>query len=324
MLSSGELKVRAKELGFTDIGVARACTLEKEAVLFDEWCARGFDATMGWMKRRREERRNVSAVLNGVRSVIVVSVNYAAPPGDQSGPDVLKVSQYARGTDYHAVIGGRIEALMQWIRTREPGTEGKWYVDTGPLFEKAWAVRAGIGWQGKHTNVITKHHGSLVFLGVLLTTLDLDPDMPATDQCGTCTRCLDACPTQALVAPYVLDARRCISYLTIENRGEIPEEFAEGCGTWVFGCDVCQDVCPWNIKFTQPSDDPAWADGIRAEMSDPDALQTMTAGQFAVKFRDSAILRARWEGFMRNVRNAMKNIRGKGSDPPPAAEASYR
>jgi epoxyqueuosine reductase len=315
MLSAEDIKAYALGAGFSYAGVARAEALEKEITLFDEWCTRGFDATMGWMRKRRGERKEVRSVLPGARSVIVVALNYAAPREHGSGPHGLKISQYARGRDYHTVIGAKLDEMMKWIRTHEPGAEGRYYVDTGPVLEKAWAVRAGVGWLGKHTNVITKRHGSFLFLGVLLTTLDLAPDAPAVDQCGKCTRCIDACPTQAIVAPYVLDARRCISYLTIEHRGEIPEEFAEGCGDWVFGCDICQDVCPWNTKFSQASEDPVWEEGSGVSKMSPDELLSLTKEQFAELFRDSAILRARWEGFVRNVRNALKNLADRGSDP---------
>jgi epoxyqueuosine reductase len=317
MLTSDEVKRRARALGFTHVGVARAGGLEKESALFDVWCRHGYDATMGWMRKRSEERRDVRLILQEARSVIVVALNYAAPPEYQSGARDVKISQYARGDDYHEVIGKRLEELMKWIRAADPGAEGRFYVDTGPILEKAWAVRAGIGWQGKHTNVITRDQGSWVFLGVLLTTLDLVPDTPAIDQCGSCTRCIDACPTQAIVAPYVLDARRCISYLTIEHKGDIPEELADGCGEWVFGCDVCQDVCPWNIKFARPSQDPAWASGTGIEREAPDALLAMTREDFVTRFRRSAVRRARWEGFVRNVRNALRNLALKRKTPDP-------
>jgi epoxyqueuosine reductase len=315
MLSAEDIKAYAMGVGFSYAGVARAEALETEIVHFNEWCARGFDATMGWMSKRREERTDVRCVLPGARSVIVVALNYAAPLNHKCGPDGLQISKYARGRDYHTVIGARLEEMMKWIRAHEPGAEGRYYVDTGPVLEKAWAVRAGVGWLGKHTNIITKRHGSFLFLGVLITTLELTPDAPAVDQCGKCTRCIDACPTQAIAAPYLLDARRCISYLTIEHRGELPEEFAKGCGDWVFGCDICQDVCPWNNKFSQPSEDLAWTDESGINKISPDGLLSLTKEQFGVIFRHSAIRRARWEGFVRNVRNALKNVTGRGSDP---------
>jgi epoxyqueuosine reductase len=311
MLTSADVKRRARELGFTHAGVAKADILENEAALFDEWCERGYDATMGWMRRRADERRDVRTILPDARSVIVVALNYAAPREHGPEPGAARVSQYARGLDYHDVLGGKLTELMSWISGEEPDAVGKFYVDTGPLLEKAWAVRAGIGWQGKHTNIITQDQGSWVFLGVLLTTLELAPDVPALDRCGTCTRCLAACPTQAFVAPYVLDARRCISYLTIEHRGDIPEELAGECGAWVFGCDVCQDVCPWNIKFAHPSEDAAWASGTGVEGMTPEELLPMTVEEFQKKFRKSAIRRTRWEGFMRNVRNAVRNLASK-------------
>lgn len=312
MLHASEITQRALQLGFTHAGVARADLLEREIARLDEWCNRGYDASMGWIRKRRDERRDPGSILPGARSVVVVAVNYAPPSGYLQNREGYRISCYARGDDYHAVVGARLEELLGWIVTMEPGVQGKWYVDTGPILEKAWAVRAGIGWQGKHTNIITRDRGSWVFLGVLVTDLDLEPDAPAIDQCGTCTRCLDACPTQALVAPYVLDAGRCISYLTIEHRGALPDDLARECGTWVFGCDICQDVCPWNIKFARASDDPAWASGTGVDGETLETLQSMTPSEFEVKFRRSAIRRARWEGFVRNVRNALRNVANMG------------
>jgi epoxyqueuosine reductase len=308
MLTSRDVKQRAGELGFTHAGIARAEILEQETALFDEWCRRKYDATMGWMRKRREERRDVRLILPGAKSVIVVAVNYAAPPdrGMAAGP--FKISQYARGDDYHDVIVPRLEELLKWMRTVDPGVEGRFYVDTGPVLEKVWAARAGIGWQGKHTNVITRDYGSWVFLGVLLTTAELSPDTPALDRCGSCTRCIDACPTQAIVAPYVLDGGRCISYLTIEHRGEIPDELSGGCGEWIFGCDICQDVCPWNIRFARPTADIAFDPPRGTATTDPAELLALTREEFVVKFKKSPIRRARWEGFVRNVRNALRNL----------------
>jgi epoxyqueuosine reductase len=312
MVNSRDVKQRARELGFTHTGIARADILEEEGRLFDEWCRREYDATMGWMRKRREERRDVCRILPGARSVVVVAVNYAAEAGTGTGGGPLKISQYARGIDYHDVVTPRLEELLKWMRVHVPGTEGRFYVDTGPVMEKAWAVRAGIGWLGKHTNVITQDYGSWVFLGVLLTTLDLVPDAPALDRCGSCTRCIDACPTQAIVAPYLLDARRCISYLTIEHRGDILPELAERSGEWIFGCDVCQDVCPWNIKFSEATDDPAFREMDRTVTADPDALLHLTPESFVARFKKSPVRRARWEGFVRNVRIALRNLAARG------------
>jgi epoxyqueuosine reductase len=211
MLHSADIKQQALALGFSHAGIARTRELDQEIARFDEWCRRGHDATMGWMRKRREERRDIGLVVPGAQSVVVVAMNYA-PPGEYI-PDSggVRVSRYAHGDDYHEVVGVRLERLLDWMLREVPGSDGRVYVDTGPVLEKAWASLAGIGWQGKHTNVITRDRGSWVFLGVIITTLKLDPDTPVTDMCGTCTRCIDACPTRAIVEPYVLDARRCIS-----------------------------------------------------------------------------------------------------------------
>jgi epoxyqueuosine reductase len=323
MVSAGDIKAYALSIGFTHVGIAPAVILEKEAALLDEWCARGYDASMGWMKKRREERRNIQSVLAGTRSVIVLTLNYAAEPDAQCGIGALKISQYARGRDYHEVLGERLEQLQKWILSRAPDAACRYYVDTGPVLEKAWAVRAGLGWLGKHTNVITADHGSFVFLGVLLTTLELDPDAPATDHCGSCTRCIDACPTAAIVEPYLLDSRRCISYLTIEHRDELPADLAGKFGTWIFGCDICQDVCPWNHRFAQPSADGAWKESGWPGSLSVETLKEMDSTQFDAVFRHSPIRRARWGGFLRNVKNALMNLTGMGNDPRVPERASH-
>src|SRR5689334_8816261 len=254
-----EIKAQALELGFDMAGIAAAGPLDEEGSRLGEWLARGYHGTMRWMAARESERRDPRALVPGAASVISVAMNYyaAEPPGDPDGArptaETGKISRYAWGDDYHDVMGPRLSALLEYVRRRIPGTEGKWYVDTGPVLEKAWAARAGIGWEGKHTNVITREMGSWVFLGEVIVTARLEPDAPAADHCGSCTACIDACPTGAIVEPYLLDGSRCISYLTIEHRGDFAAEFEGRLDGWIYGCDICQEVCPWNRKFARPS-----------------------------------------------------------------------
>jgi len=218
---TARVKRKARELGFTGVGIAEAAALEEEGAHLREWLDRGYHASMAWMARNTERRTDPRNILPGARSVVVVALNYyddtPRPVEGRTG----KISRYAWGDDYHDVMGEKLGALRLWLTGLRPGTEARLYVDTGPVMEKAWAARAGVGWLGKHANVITRDVGSWVFLGEILTTLALEPDAPALDRCGTCTRCIAACPTGAIVEPYVVDSNRCLSYLTIEHRGAI-------------------------------------------------------------------------------------------------------
>jgi epoxyqueuosine reductase len=294
------IKAEALSLGFTAVGIARAEKLEREADRLRAWLDSAYHATMEWMARRYAERTDPERVLPGVRSVIVVAMNYYHPAEHARGTG--RISRYAWGDDYHELLGAPLRTLGEWLEREFPGARAKTYADTGPVMEKAWAERAGIGWIGKHTNLITRERGSWVFLGVLLTTLELTQDAPATDHCGTCTLCLEACPTGAIVDPYVLDARRCISYLTIEHRGAIPAEFEDALDGWIFGCDTCQDVCPWNERFAEPCGREECAP--REGLLEPPlaAWAGLTDEEFSRLFEGSAIRRARPEGFRRNVR----------------------
>src|SRR5512143_874984 len=244
MTDAVRVKEAALAFGFSHAGIARGDVPLEESRALGAWLDRKYHATMGWMERTRARRGDPSLVLPGVKSVIAVSLNYYTPDARRGGRG--KISRYAWGDDYHDVLGERLERFQGWLREKYPGEKFLWYADTGPVMDKVWAQRAGIGWEGKHTNVITTDVGSWVFLGEVLTTLELEPDAPATDHCGTCTLCIEACPTGAIVEPYVVDSGLCISYLTIEHRGELPA--GASLDGWIFGCDVCQDVCPWKRK----------------------------------------------------------------------------
>ena len=259
------------------------------------------------MARRAAERRDPTLVLPSIRSVVSIAVNYYTPEPHSDAAGIGKISRYAWGDDYHAIVLEKADRLADFVRREAPGAQTKTYADTGPVMDKAWAARAGVGWLGKHTNVITRDAGSWVFLGTVLTTIDLDPDEPATDLCGTCTACLDACPTQAFAQPYVLDATRCISYLTIEHRGELPGDLTKDFRGWLFGCDICQDVCPWN-RFQRPTAEPGFRprpDTVAPALQD---LTSLTEEQFHKRFQGSPVTRPKHAGFVRNVKAALESF----------------
>src|SRR6266545_6227066 len=248
------IKAQALGLGFDLAGIAELGPAET-APAFEEWLAHGYAGEMSYLPRGAEKRRDTRLPFPEATSAIVVALNYGGK--SPSGP----IARYARGDDYHDVMWAKLDSLHRWIEVQlGQSVSGKAYVDTGPILERDLARKAGLGWFGKNTNLINPEIGSFFFIGSLLLDLDLAPDTPfEADRCGTCTRCLDACPTQALVAPRELDATRCISYITIESRGAVPEELRESLGALVYGCDICQDVCPWNVSFARELTEPALA-----------------------------------------------------------------
>lgn len=296
-----QIKVHAQELGFDLVGIAPLGPVET-AAYFDEWIAAGYAGEMAYLERGAEKRHDNRRPFEGVTSAVVVGMNYGGT--QPSGP----IARYARGDDYHDVMTAKLDALHQWIEV-EVGREirGKAYVDTGPILERDLARRAGLGWFGKNTNLINPELGSFFFIGSLLLDIELHPDAPfQLDRCGTCTRCLDACPTNAFVAPRVLDATRCISYLTIEQRGPIAETLREAIGERLYGCDTCQDVCPWNVKFARDATESAFT--AREVVADKDArtlateILTMSPEEFRTAFRRSPMKRAKLAGLQRNAR----------------------
>lgn len=300
------LKQHAQTLGFALTGIAAAAPADGFVHLAD-WLARGFAGEMHYMHRQRDARRDPAAVLPEVRSVVMVALSYA--PTDAALPDGLhgKVARYAGGLDYHDVLRGKLNELLAWVQTERPGTQGRGVVDTAPLLERDFARRAGLGWFGKNTMLIHKRLGSYTLLGALLLDCVLQPDEPfATNHCGTCTRCLDACPTDAFAGPFQLDARRCISYLTIELRGTIPTDLRRGIGEWVFGCDVCQEVCPWNRK-APPGAEPALAPAAVGRTLDLIELLGLSEAEFRERFRDTALWRSRRRGVLRNAAIVLGN-----------------
>lgn len=293
------VKSWASELGFDACGIASSGSIDPDDRLGD-WLRRGYHADMEWMATSRETRQNAQARLPGARSVVVVARNYFVPR-PEAGTGAGKVSRYAWGRDYHRVLPKPLRELARRIEETFPGAHTYCCIDSGPVMEKAWAVKAGLGWMGKNSLILRRGLGSWFFLAAILTTVDLPPDSPAADQCGNCKLCIDACPTEAIVHPRVVDSRRCIAYHTIENRGDIPLEIARNSEDWVFGCDICQDVCPWNrraVTTTEFQFHPATG------RANPELawLEAMSEADFARVFAGSPVMRAKWSGMRRNAR----------------------
>ncbi len=310
MTITERIKERAQALGFDRVGVAAAEPFDELAERLVAWLAAGRHGTMRYMERSVDAWRDPSRVLPGARSIIAVAANYyASEPADAAGaPGRAKISRYAWGRNYHVVLRERMEALLAEIREIAPGCEGRVATDAVPLPERAIAERAGLGWIGKNANLITETHGSWVFLGEILVTIVLDADAPfAADLCGSCVRCIDACPTGAIVGPGEVDASRCISYATVEHRGTIPESFRGKMDGWVFGCDVCQDVCPWNAA-PQKSRIADFLPRARAVNVTPEALARLPRDEYRERYADSAVRRTRCEGLRRNARFLLEEV----------------
>ncbi len=309
MLTSADVKRAAAAIGFDACGIAPAGA-HPELRFLREWLDRGYGGTMTYLHRSAERRGDVRRVVPTAKTVIVTATVYNTdrPLSVELGdPDVARIARYAWGDDYHDVIGARLESLLAWMRERsdEP-FDARAYVDTGPVQERVYAQYAGLGWIGKNTCLISPDLGSWIFLGEIICSLPLETDPPAFDQCGTCTLCLDACPTHAIVGPGVLDATRCISYLTIEYRGEIPAALQPAIGSHVYGCDICQDVCPWNAVAPRSSD-PAWQPRPQWDQPRLDALERANEDELNAALDGSAMRRAKVQGLRRNVAIAVAN-----------------
>lgn len=300
MTLTEQIKSKAIEAGFHKVGIAKAEELTVEAEHLKEWLNRGNHASMQWMGKNFEKRIDPRKIVPYAQSVISVALNYYTPAKHEPNAGEGKISRYAWGDDYHIHFTKRIQTLFDRIKQLAPESDGRYYVDTGPVMDKVWAGRAGIGWQGKHTNLITKEYGSWVFLGEIITTLKLEYDSPMEDFCGTCTACIDACPTDALNDPYVVDSNKCISYLTIEHRGNIAESLGKEFDQWIYGCDICQDVCPWN-KFQLDSENTEFMPRTWNKNPKLDELKNISQEEFAHRFKNSPIKRTKRDGIIRNA-----------------------
>jgi epoxyqueuosine reductase len=297
----GKLKEKALSIGFSKAGICRVDP-DEEVNHLSDWLSRNYHGRMQYMENpKRISPRNV---LENCNTIIIVLLNYRWPDGADE-PQEGMISKYAWATDYHGVMLPMLEQLSDFLISEFPGASAKAYVDTGPIAEKYWAQKAGVGWIGKHTNVLSQQGSSWFFIGVLLTDLILDPDSPAIDHCGTCSQCIEACPTRAIVAPYVLDSRLCISYLTIELRDSIPVELRPLIGNRIFGCDDCQDVCPWN-RFAYEGD-PRFNPKPEILGATLKEYLAMTPEQFRKRFEGTNVLRAKYRGFIRNCLVAAGN-----------------
>lgn len=305
-----KLRLRALELGFAECGVAPVEQLE-DMQHYDAWLEHGFHADMDYLRRHREKKHDPGLIVPQARSIIVCSFVYntrAPRSTDAHAEGDGWISRYAWGDDYHDFVLKKIRALYAYLTELAPGCSGRYYVDTGPVLERAWAQHAGIGWLGKNTCLINPVLGSYTFLALIITDAELHPDQPMPDRCGTCTRCLDACPTGALIEANVLDANRCISYLAIEKKDEIPEALREEMGRHIFGCDICQDVCPWNRR-APVSLEPGVQPREGAVNPAIKELLQLDEEAFRRRFRKSPVKRTKFRGFMRNVLIAAGNSR---------------
>lgn len=300
---TNKIREKAGEIGFQKIGFAPAEALETEKSRLESWLSAGFHGEMKWLERDPERRSDPRLLFPEAKTVVALALNYYTPFEHSENANTGKVSRYAWGDDYHDVMYEKMDQLLNWIKDEVPGAEGKICCDIQPMMDKAWAVRAGLGWIGKHSNLITKEVGSWVFLGEILLNIEFpDETEVISDHCGTCRACIDHCPTQAIVEPYLVDSKRCLSYATIELRApKLPEDIVNELSGWLYGCDVCQDVCPWN-RFQQNSSEPGFLPregNVSADLSD---ILSLTQEDYSVRFRKSAMKRTKLSGLQRNAR----------------------
>jgi len=300
------IKQEASRLGFDACGIAMATHLDDDARRLESWLNKGLQGTMSYMERYFDLRIDPRNLVPGAKSVITLLLNYY--PGKQQQPGAPKIAKYAWGIDYHFVIKDKLQELLFFIKTNIGEVNGRGFVDSAPVLERTWAVRSGLGWVGKNGNVLTRHSGSFFFIATLITDLELAPDAPfATDYCGTCTRCIDACPTEAIISPTEINANKCISYLTIElKEAMIPSELNSKMDNWMFGCDVCQDVCPWN-RFSKPNNKDAFIPIPEILNLSLQEWEMMTEETFRKIFKNSPLKRSKWQGIQRNIRAIKKD-----------------
>ncbi|MCP5064243.1 MAG: tRNA epoxyqueuosine(34) reductase QueG [Ignavibacteriae bacterium] len=297
---------KANELGFDLIGFAKYETLEHEVGSLEDWLNNNYQAGMSYMDRNIEKRRDVTNILPNTKSVISLAMNYYVD--EKFDAELPKVSRYAWGRDYHFTIWEKLDELSSYLSNNIPNFEAKTYTDTGPVMDKAWAVKSGLGWQGKHSNVISREIGSWFFIATILTNQEFETyNIPQQDFCGSCTACIDACPTDAIIQDYIVDANKCISYLTIENKNEISDKFIGKFDNWIFGCDICHEVCPWNNKFSQQTKISDFLD-VRNKTLNFEDIEELSNRKFKQKFKESPLQRSKLKGLKRNWEFLKKSI----------------
>lgn len=296
---TAKIKSAADALGFLSCGISKAVFLEDEAPRLEQWLNQGHHGSMSYMERHFDKRLDPRLLVPGAKSVVSLSLNYHTDK-KQADPKAPKISSYAYGKDYHFVIKEKLKELMQIIHREIGEVNGRVFVDSAPVMDKAWAAKSGLGWLGKNTNLISKKVGSFFFIAELIIDLELDYDTPVTDHCGSCSACIDACPTDALLQPYQIDGSKCISYLTIELKENIPTEFKGQMDNWAFGCDICQTVCPWN-RFATLHDESAFEPQEELLNLTKSEWQEMTSVVFNKVFKNSAVKRTKFEGLKRNI-----------------------
>ncbi len=293
------IKAEAKRLGFLSCGISKAGFLEEEAPRLEQWLRNGFHGNMNYMENHFDKRLDPTKLVEGSKSVVSLLFNYF-PERDICSDTEIKISKYAYGEDYHFVVKDKLKELTHFIEENIGEVSGRAFVDSAPMLDRVWAKKAGLGWIGKHSLLLTKQNGSFYFIAELILDLELEPDGPTTDHCGSCTACIDACPTEAIVQPFVVDGSKCISYVTIELKNAIPEKFANQMNNWVFGCDICQDVCPWN-RFSKPHNEPRF--NTSADLQDlvKHEWKDLTQEVFSKVFKKSAVKRTKFVGLKRNI-----------------------
>lgn len=292
------IKTEAKRLGFLSCGISRAGFLEEEAPRLEKWLNAQMNGKMGYMENHFDKRLDPTLLVDDAKSIISLTLNYY--PEIKQNVDSYKISKYAYGQDYHYVIKEKLKELLFFIQNEIGDVSGRAFVDSAPVLDKAWAAKSGLGWIGKNSNLLSKQVGSFFFIAELIVDLDLQYDNATTDHCGKCTACIDACPTEAIVAPYVVDGSKCISYFTIELKENIPTEVKGKFDDWMFGCDVCQDVCPWN-RFSKPHQEPLLKPNESILSFSKKDWEEITDETFRKVFKDSAVKRTKYEGLVRNM-----------------------
>lgn len=295
---SNIIKAEAKRLGFSSCGISKADFLEVEAPRLEQWLNKQMHGQMSYMENYFDKRLDPRLLVEGAKSVVSLTLNYY--PEERQISDSYKISKYAYGEDYHHVIKDKLKELLYFIESEIGAVDGRVFVDSAPVLDKAWAAKAGLGWVGKNNNLINRKSGSFFFIAELIIDLELEEDGPTTDHCGTCTKCIDACPTEAIESPYIVNGSKCISYLTIELKDDIPTEFSGKLDNWMFGCDVCQDVCPWN-RFASPHKEQRFIPNNALIEYSKHEWKELTKETFNEIFKKSAIKRTKYAGLLRNM-----------------------